>query len=138
MIVRTYVESELDLWEAFAPSEESKAFHGISPLKWRFHLLQTKIKPKPPEMMFFFLWNFIHDLYIFSPILLSEDHFSAQLSVTHFLCGPEIQNYSSLIQSTWLELESYLNEINIIVFRFLNILINDNKKHGLSETKGAK
>ena len=93
-----------------------------------------KTKPKPPEIMFFVLQDFINDLYIFSLILLPEDHFSAQPRATHFLSGPKVQKYSSLIQSTWLELEGYLNETNIIVFSFLNIFINDKEKHRYSET----
>lgn len=119
-------------FEAFTSPEKRKVFHGISPLKWRSRLVQTTSNLN--HLKSFFFWNCIHDVYIFSLILLSEDRFSARSSVTHFLPGPEAQKSFSLTQSARLEQESYPNETNPIVFSILNIFIKDKEKHGHSLT----
>lgn len=63
----------------------------------------NKSKPKPLKMRFFFIWNFTHGCYIFSLMLLSEDHFSALSDVTHFLSHPEVRTYSNSVHMarTW-------------------------------------
>lgn len=133
MTIRTWDESELGLWESKLAQLQKGASWYLT-FKVEVSSGMGKIKPKAPEMRFCFLCNFIHDVYIFSLILLSEENFSARSSITNFLSGLEVQKYSSLIQSIWLDLENYLNETNIIVFCSLHIFINDKEKHRHSET----